>query len=125
MFNHISLGVKDVARAGAFYDAVLKPLGLQRLSDGAASLGYGKDGVVGLWIGLAERPVRADPASGLHICFDAPSRKAVDAFHRAAVANGGTDNGAPGVRADYAPTYYAAFVADPEGYRLEAYYGGA
>jgi catechol 2,3-dioxygenase-like lactoylglutathione lyase family enzyme len=123
MFNHISLGVKDVARSKAFYDAALKPLGLACLSESAGSLGYGRDGAIGLWVNLAERPVPADPATGLHVCFDAPTRKAVDAFHRAALAAGGRDNGKPGVREDYAPNYYAAFVVDPDGYRLEAYCG--
>ena len=67
----------------------------------------------------------ADPASGLHLCFDAPSRAAVDAFHAAALAHGGSDNGKPGVREDYDANYYAAFAIDPEGYRLEAYCGKA
>lgn len=71
----------------------------------------------------AERPVPADDKSGLHICFDAPSRKAVDAFHVAALRGGGSDNGKPGLRADYGPNYYAAFVVDPDGYRIEAYCG--
>lgn len=71
----------------------------------------------------AARPVPPDPASGLHVCFRAPSRAAVDAFYRAALAAGGRDNGAPGER-EYEPGYYAAFVIDPDGYRLEAYCGG-
>ena len=61
--------------------------------------------------------------SGLHFCFVARDRKAVDAFHAAALRNGGKDNGKPGVRSDYSPTYYAAFVIDPDGYRIEAYCG--
>ncbi len=65
-----------------------------------------------------------DPKSGLHFCFTAPSRESVVAFHKAAMAHGGRDNGKPGLRKDYGPHYYAAFVHDPEGYRLEAYYGG-
>jgi catechol 2,3-dioxygenase-like lactoylglutathione lyase family enzyme len=122
MFDHVSIGVADVARAGKFYDAALKPLGLKRLSDGDSSLGYGRESV-GLWIGAAKRPVKADMESGLHFCFSADSRKAVDAFHAAALKAGGKDNGKPGVRADYSPNYYAAFVIDPEGYRIEAYCG--
>lgn len=124
MFDHISLGVSDVARAKRFYDAALKPLGLACLSAGDTSLGYGKGGV-GLWLGAAERPVKPDPKSGLHVCFAAPSRASVDAFHKAALKAGGRDNGKPGLRADYGPTYYAAFVIDPDGYRLEAYCGAA
>lgn len=123
MFNHISIGVRDIGRARAFYDAALKPLGYACLSAGEDSLGYGGK-AVGLWIGVTKTPVPADPASGLHVCFDAPSRQAVEAFHAAALRAGGRDNGAPGLRADYGPDYFAAFVVDPDGYRLEAYHGG-
>lgn len=122
MFDHVSIGVKDTARSGKFYDAVLRPLGLERLSDSPSSLGYGKDGV-GLWVGASEAPVKADMKSGLHFCFAAPSRKAVDAFHAAGLKAGGKDHGAPGLRADYGPKYYAAFLIDPDGYRIEAYCG--
>lgn len=121
MFDHVSIGVSDVARAKRFYDAALQPLGYACLSQSDGSLGYGAE-VVGLWLGTA-RPVPADAGSNLHFCFAAPTRRAVDAFHAAALAHGGRDNGAPGVRADYAPSYYAAFVVDPDGYRLEAYCG--
>ncbi|MGE0723919.1 MAG: VOC family protein [Alphaproteobacteria bacterium] len=124
MFDHVSIGVRDVARSKKFYDAALKPLGHSCLSESPGSLGYGT-GAVGLWIGASEKPVPADRKSGLHFCFSAPSRKAVDAFHKAALAAGGTDNGKPGVRADYDPNYYAAFVVDPDGYRIEAYCGAA
>ena len=124
MINHLSIGVRDIARAKRFYDAALTPLGYRCLSEGADSLGYGGDAVM-LWIGATENPVKADPRSGLHICFDAPSRAAADAFHNAALKSGGTDNGKPGLRADYGPNYYAAFVVDPDGYRIEAYCGAA
>ena len=67
----------------------------------------------------------ADEKSGLHSCFTAPSRAAVDAFHSAALQAGGRDNGAPGLRVQYGPDYYAAFVIDPDGYRIEAYCGPA
>ncbi len=124
MINHVSIGVRDVARAKTFYDAALGALGYRCLSAGETSLGYG-DKAVALWIGQAKSPVKADPDSGLHICFTAASRKAVDAFHKAAVKAGGKNNGNPGLRADYGPGYYAAFVVDPEGYRIEAYCEGA
>jgi len=124
MFDHISIGVRDIARTRKFYDAALKPLGFACLSEGASSLGYGA-GSVALWIGTAERPVAADEKSGLHFCFTAPTRKSVDAFHAAALASGGRDNGKPGLRKDYGDNYYAAFVFDPDGYRLEAYCGRA
>jgi catechol 2,3-dioxygenase-like lactoylglutathione lyase family enzyme len=122
MINHISIGVRDVAKAKRFYDAALKPLGYTCLSESPGSLGYGRDAVA-LWIGAAERPVPADDKSGLHICLDAASRTGVDAFHAAALRAGGRDNGKPGLRADYGPEYYAAFVVDPDGYRIEAYCG--
>ncbi len=120
MLDHVSIGVRAIARAKRFYDAALKPLGYICLSDGAASLGYGRDAVA-LWISVVDRPVAADAGSGLHFCFTAPTRKSVDAFHAAALEAGGRDNGKPGLRADYGANYYAAFVVDPDGYRLEAY----
>ncbi|MCK6429553.1 MAG: VOC family protein, partial [Burkholderiaceae bacterium] len=122
MIDHVSIGVRDVAATKRFYDAALKPLGYTCLSEGSTSLGYGRDGVA-FWIGATEHPVPADPRSGLHFCFRAPTRAAVDAFHAAALKHGGRDNGKPGVRADYDANYYAAFVFDPEGYRIEAYCG--
>ena len=124
MFDHVSIGVADIARSRSFYGAALAPLGLECLSDGAEALGYGGD-TVGLWVLAAARPVPADPQSGLHICLSAPSREAVDRFHAAALSSGGTDNGRPGLRSDYGAGYYAAFVIDPDGYRLEAYCPGA
>jgi catechol 2,3-dioxygenase-like lactoylglutathione lyase family enzyme len=120
MFDHVSIGVADIARAKRFYESALKPLGYSLLSDGETSLGYGKD-AVGLWILKSDRPVAPDSQSGLHFCFAAPDAKSVAAFHKAALAAGGSDNGKPGVRTDYAPDYYAAYVVDPDGYRLEAY----
>lgn len=120
MLDHISIGVRDLGTTKRFYDAALKPLGYTCLSEGASSLGYGKDGVA-LWISPSERPVPADPQSGLHVCFTAPTRRSVDAFHAAALKTGGKDNGKPGLRADYGANYYAAFIVDPDGYRIEAY----
>ena len=122
MINHLSIGVRDVARSGKFYDAVLKPLDVTRLSDGDTALGYGEKSA-GLWVLAVDKPVKPDMDSGLHFCFQAKSRAAVDAFHAAALKMGGKDNGKPGVRADYSPKYYAAFVVDPDGYRIEAYCG--
>lgn len=122
MINHVSIGVRDIPKAKRFYDAVFAALGYACLSEDDASLGYGGDSVA-LWINAAARPVPPDDESGLHFCFDAPTRDSVDAFHTAALRSGGRDNGAPGIRADYGPDYYAAFVIDPEGYRIEAYCG--
>ena len=124
MLDHVSIGVADIARARRFYDAALAPLGFKRLSDGDTALGYGKNGVAALWVLAALRPVPADAESGLHICLTAPTRLSVDAFHAAALASGGGDNGKPGLREAYGAGYYAAFVADPDGYRIEAYCAG-
>jgi catechol 2,3-dioxygenase-like lactoylglutathione lyase family enzyme len=120
MIDHVSIGVRDVAKTKRFYDAALKPLGYQCLSEGNDSLGYGR-GTVAFWISAAAHPVPPDMPSGLHFCFTAPTAKSVDAFHAAALATGGQDNGMPGLRADYGPGYYAAFVIDPDGYRIEAH----
>ena len=122
MFDHISIGVRDLKRAKRFYDSALEPLGYRCLSDGASSLGFGRESV-SLWIGPTKHPVPPNDASNLHFCFAAPTRASVDAFHAAALRSGGTDNGAPGLRADYGDNYYAAFVVDPDGYRIEAYCG--
>lgn len=124
MFDHVSIGVRDMSKSGTFYDVVLAPLGYRRLSDGEESLGYGNDGAV-LWLYLTNSPVPNDPKSGLHFCFAAPNREAVAQFHAAALAAGGKDNGAPGIRADYGADYYAAYAVDPDGYRLEALRLGA
>ncbi len=124
MFNHISIGVRDIERSKAFYDSALKAIGYRRLSGGEDSLGYGKEEAA-FWINLADSPVPDDPKSGLHFCFVAPDRDSVARFHAAALAAGGRDNGKPGIRADYSPDYFAAFVVDPDGYRLEALHLGA
>jgi catechol 2,3-dioxygenase-like lactoylglutathione lyase family enzyme len=121
MIDHVSIGVPNVAASKRFYDAILQPLGYQCLSDSPESLGYGAKAPV-LWINAAERPVPAESRSGLHFCFAAPNRKSVDSFHAAGLATGGRDNGLPGLRADYGAGYYAAFLMDPDGYRIEAYF---
>jgi len=120
MLSHVSIGVKDFAKARGFYDAALKALGYKCLMDGD---GYAYYGTTGPEFGImaAKHPVPANPESGLHFCFDAQSRAAVDEFYATAVKLGGQDNGKPGLRADYSENYYAAFVVDPDGYRLEAY----
>ncbi len=122
MLSHMSIGVRDLDDARRFYDAVLAPLGGRCLHEGEAFLGYGTEHPV-FWLNPTERPVAEDPASGLHICFMAESTGAVEAFHTAGIAAGGRDNGAPGLRPQYGPGYYAAFVIDPDGYRIEAYCG--
>lgn len=130
MLHHLSLGVCDIERAAAFYDAALAPLGYCRVwSDMRPgkpdhAIGYGPAGggdkLALKHLGDAARA----PGPGFHIAFAAPDRPAVDAFHKAALAAGGTDNGPPGLRRPYGPTYYAAFVIDPDGHRLEAVFKG-
>ena len=124
MFDHVSIGVRDLARSKAFYDAALQALGYRLLSEGDGSLGYGREAVA-LWIGAADSSVPDDSQSGLHFCFVARDRESVARFHQAALAAGGRDNGKPGIRPDYAPDYFAAYVVDPDGYRLEALHLGA
>lgn len=119
MFDHVSYGVKDLAAAGRFYEAALQPLGYKRLYESAETIAYG-DRHPQLWLAQSRTPVPADLHNGLHICFQAPNRAAVDAFYQAALKAGGKDNGPPGLRPQYTPTYYAGFVIDPDGYRIEA-----
>jgi catechol 2,3-dioxygenase-like lactoylglutathione lyase family enzyme len=126
MLHHVSFGVTDIERAGAFYDAVLAPLGYVRVwsevAPGRASkaIGYGLPGE-GDKLALKHRPgTSVAPGPGFHLAFAAPTRDAVDQFYAAAIAGGGRDNGAPGLRPHYGPDYYAAFVIDPDGYCIEA-----
>jgi catechol 2,3-dioxygenase-like lactoylglutathione lyase family enzyme len=119
MIDHVSIGVRDLAGAVKFYETVLAPLGHAKLVERSSTVGFGKT-YPEFW--LNERPTMAAIAadSGSHICLRAPSREAVDAFHAAAVRAGGSSDGAPGLRPDYSPHYYAAFIRDPEGNRIEA-----
>ena len=124
MLHHVSLGVTDVARAARFYDAALGSLGYVRVwsdlrpGETKQAIGYGEPGG-GDRLALKQVDAVA-PSPGTHLAFGAPSRAAVEAFHAAALAAGGTDDGAPGLRPHYGPDYYAAFVLDPDGHRLEA-----
>jgi catechol 2,3-dioxygenase-like lactoylglutathione lyase family enzyme len=122
MISHVSIGVREVGKAGQFYDAALGALGYKRLYDSAEAIGYGAESPQ-LWLMKAEHPIPVNPASGLHFCLDAKKRSDVDNFHAAALKAGGKDNGKPGLRPDYGDKYYAAFVIDPQGYRIEAYCG--
>lgn len=124
MLHHLSFGVRDLALSGAFYDAALGALGLRRVFEAAQAIGYGlSDGEDLLY--LQQRPDAAAPGPGFHLAFAAPSRAAVDAFHADGLRAGGNDNGTPGLRARYGPRYYAAFLIDPDGYRIEAVCKGA
>jgi catechol 2,3-dioxygenase-like lactoylglutathione lyase family enzyme len=124
MLAHVSIGVRDLERSKQFYEAALHPLGYRciRAARSIAGWGFGHD-EIGFWLIEAERPVPPDEKSALHFCFAAPDKASVDAFHAAALDAGGKDNGAPGPREKYGPDYYAAFVIDPDGYRIEAFYG--
>jgi catechol 2,3-dioxygenase-like lactoylglutathione lyase family enzyme len=121
MVDHVSLGVSDLERSRHFYDAALRPLGLVRTVDfQARGSDYGAiPGQLGVEFTITEE-IKVSPLRGMHICFRASHREAVRAFHTAALAAGGKDDGQPGVRAQYHPDYYAAFVLDPDGHRLEA-----
>ncbi len=121
MIDHIGFPVSDYARSKAFYEQALAPLGYVLLMEieknemGARACGFGVNGNPDFWIG-GEGGV----GNPVHVAMLANNRGAVDAFHRAALAAGGKDNGAPGLRPQYGPNYYAAFVLDPDGNNIEA-----
>jgi catechol 2,3-dioxygenase-like lactoylglutathione lyase family enzyme len=119
VLSHLSFGVADLGRATAFYDGVLASLGYVRVWSDDEAAGYGEPGGNDK-LALFARPESSPPGDGFHLAFAAPNRAAVDAFHAAALRLGGSDHGAPGARPHYSPTYYAAFVADPDGHKLEA-----
>lgn len=124
MLHHISFGVSDLQRSIAFYDAVLSTLGYVRVWSGPAAAGYGLPGGEDMFaVKLRSEPVSV-PGEGFHLAFAAPGREAVSGFHAAALRQGGLDNGAPGLRPDYGASYFAAFVVDPDGYRIEAVFTG-
>jgi len=118
MLGHLSIGVRDLDTAARFYDAVLAPIGWVRLWT-ENGVGYGPSGGNDK-LAVFARPDAHPPGTGFHLCFNASSDAAVDAFHAAAMANGGRDDGAPGLRPHFGPDYYACFVFDPEGWKLEA-----
>jgi catechol 2,3-dioxygenase-like lactoylglutathione lyase family enzyme len=113
MLDHIGISVSDLAQSRQFFVAALTPLGYKVLFDLGNAVGMGSQGFPAFWIG------RGQPRGPLHLAFAAADREGVDAFHRAALAAGGRDNGQPGVRAQYDPNYYAAFVYDPDGNNVE------
>jgi catechol 2,3-dioxygenase-like lactoylglutathione lyase family enzyme len=120
MLGHLSFGVNDLERAAAFYDRVLAPLGYVRVWANPKGVGFGAKGK-GDKLALFPKPGQViAPGPGFHLAFTAPSRLAVDAFHAAAISAGAADCGAPGPRPHYGATYYAAFVTDLDGYKLEA-----
>jgi len=121
MLDHVSVGVTDLARSRRFYDAALRPIGMVRTVDfeGRGSDYGAQAGSLGVEFTITVEP-GVIPSRGMHLCFRAPDRAAVDAFHAAALAASGRDDGAPGPRTLYHPDYYGAFVLDPDGHRVEA-----
>lgn len=119
MIHHLSLGVRDLAASAAFYDGVLGALGLRRVFEDDDAIGYGTADDEDI-LCLKLRADATAPGAGFHLAFAAAERAAVDAFHAAGLRAGGRDNGAAGLRTEYGPHYYAAFLVDPDGHRIEA-----
>jgi catechol 2,3-dioxygenase-like lactoylglutathione lyase family enzyme len=123
MLDHVGFAVADAERSRAFYEQALAPLGValimtatpDQTESGGTAHGFGSDGKPYFWVGDKEQP-----GEGTHVAFTVESRAIVEAFHKAALAAGGRDNGAPGPRPHYGPNYYAAFVLDPDGINVEA-----
>lgn len=128
MLDHVNLRVTDYQRSKTFYEAALAPLGFVLAMEASSGAGFRKGHIPCFWVkkgeptGVTKEPDVAAGCGGpaIHVAFTAEDRSAVDAFHRAALAAGGRDNGAPAVRAEYHPNYYGAFVLDPDGYNIEA-----
>jgi len=116
MYDHIGLHVKDLSASVRFYETALAGLGHVLCSQDASGAGFGPEGAAALWL-YADKGTKAP---GVHIAFRARNRAAVDKFYKDGVKAGGGDNGKPGLRADYSPTYYAAFLTDPDGNNVEA-----
>lgn len=114
MLDHIGIGVSDLALSRAFYEQALRPLDYELMLEFPGAIGFGAAGKPDFWL------VEQSPGDPLHVAFKAADRAAVDAFHAAGLAAGGQDNGAPGVRELYHPSYYGAYVLDPDGHNVEA-----
>jgi catechol 2,3-dioxygenase-like lactoylglutathione lyase family enzyme len=117
MFDHVGVNVRDYERSRAFYEQALAPLGFEKTAEFEEwkAAAFGPQGKHGFWVAQRE-----PYGTGTHVAFTVDDRAAVDAFHAAGLAAGGTDNGAPGIREHYHPTYYAAFVLDPDDNNIEA-----
>lgn len=116
MYDHIGLKVSDLDASVRFYGAALAPLSHELCSRDASGAGFGPRGAAALWLHQSDTSGR----HGVHVAFRAVDRAAVERFHAAGLSAGGRDNGAPGLRADYSPNYYAAFLLDPDGNNVEA-----
>ncbi|MBM3529268.1 MAG: VOC family protein [Alphaproteobacteria bacterium] len=119
MIDHVSIAVRDLAAGTRFYEPVLATLGYAKLIVRATTVGFGKK-YPDFWLNERRSMRAADADSGVHVCLRAPDAAAVDAFHAAALAASGASDGPPGQRPEYTPGYYAAFVRDPDGNRIEA-----
>ena len=119
MIDHVSVAVRDLAAATRFYEAVLGAIGLTKLESRPATVGFGKT-YPEFWINLRADVTAVAPTSGAHVCFRARTAELIDAFHAAALQAGGESDGAPGLRPQHGDGYYAAFIRDPDGNRVEA-----
>jgi catechol 2,3-dioxygenase-like lactoylglutathione lyase family enzyme len=117
--SHVSLGTNDFPRAKAFYDAVLATLQMRCVMEFDEGAGYGRE-FPEFWIQLPHDGASANPGNGTHVCFNAASEEEVKAFHHKALELGGEDEGKPGIRPEYTEGYFAAFVRDPDGNKIEA-----
>jgi catechol 2,3-dioxygenase-like lactoylglutathione lyase family enzyme len=115
MLDHVSIPVSNFEKSKVFYTSILAPLGITPLMEFPGAAGFGREGAPAFWIGMGESAGR-----GGHVAFRATSREAVRRFHEAGLKAGGKDEGAPGLRAQYHPNYYAAFLLDPDGFKVEA-----
>jgi catechol 2,3-dioxygenase-like lactoylglutathione lyase family enzyme len=126
LLDHISLNVSDYARSRAFYEKALAPLGVKLIMEFGQAGGFGREHKPDFWIGKGptsfQKPEQIAVISPVHVAFQARSRDEVHAFHAAAIAAGATDFGVPGLRPQYHPSYYGAFVLDPDGHNIEAVY---
>lgn len=119
MIDHVSIEVRDLAKARTFYLALLEPLGLNILRDTPETVGFGKK-YPEFWLNLREDMPNHAPTSGAHVCLRGPSAEAIDNFYRIALEHGCKDDGKPGLRAHYTDNYYATFIQDVDGNRIEA-----
>ena len=120
MLHHVSFAVGNLARSEAFYNAILETLGYRRVSTGHGFVGWGLIDGEDMFAIKDRGKNSVIPGDGFHLSFAAPSRESVERFYQVALANGGKDNGGVGLHLEYGPNYYAAFVSDPDGYRVEA-----
>ena len=116
IFDHLSLAVSDIKKSRAFYEHALAPLGIAVRMEFEGSIGIGLEGEPQLWI----YEDKVNTQKPMHLAFSSPDRKTVHAFYEEALATGAKDNGAPGLRPEYHPHYYGAFVLDPDGHNIEA-----